>query len=89
MNRQPPDTDLGAAPGIVEHCVRDALERYFDDLGGAEPHALHAMVLQSAERPLLEMVLKRTEGNQSQAAAWLGINRNTLRRKLLEHKLTE
>ena len=39
------------------------------------------------EKPLLEVVMQRTEGNQSKAAAWLGINRNTLRRKLLEHKL--
>ena len=41
------------------------------------------------ERPLLEVVLQQAEGNQSRAAAWLGINRNTLRRKLLEHKLVE
>jgi len=39
------------------------------------------------ERPLLEQVMARTQGNQSQAAQWLGINRNTLRRKLLEHGL--
>jgi Fis family transcriptional regulator len=41
------------------------------------------------ERPLLEVVLAQAEGNQSRAAEWLGINRNTLRRKLLEHKLAE
>ncbi len=47
------------------------------------------MVIKAVERPLLEIVLAQTEGNQSRAAEWLGINRNTLRRKLLEHKLTE
>ena len=35
----------------------------------------------------MEAVLRHAEGNQSKAADWLGINRNTLRRKLLDHKL--
>jgi Fis family transcriptional regulator len=69
--------------------VRRTLEQYFEDLHGAEPHSMHTMVLGTVERPLLEVVLRRAEGNQSKAAAWLGINRNTLRRKLLEHKLIE
>ncbi len=67
--------------------VRASVERYFDDLGGAEPSGLHDLVLGAAERPLLEVVLRRADGNQSKAAAWLGINRNTLRRKLLDHRL--
>jgi Fis family transcriptional regulator len=71
----------------IEECVRTSLEQYFDDLRGVEPHDLHAMVLQAVERPMLEVVLKRADGNQSKAAEWLGINRNTLRRKLQEHKL--
>ena len=36
---------------------------------------------------LFEVVMKEAGGNQSRAAEWLGINRNTLRRKLVEHKL--
>jgi len=39
------------------------------------------------EKPLLEMVMKQADHNQSRAAEWLGLNRNTLRKKLLEHKL--
>jgi Fis family transcriptional regulator, factor for inversion stimulation protein len=39
------------------------------------------------QSPLLEVVMRHAEGNQSKAAEWLGINRNTLRRKLLDHKL--
>jgi Fis family transcriptional regulator len=74
-------------PRSIEACVRDSVEQYFDDLRGVEPHDLHAMVLQAVERPMLEVVLKRADGNQSKAAEWLGINRNTLRRKLQEHKL--
>ena len=71
----------------IEECIRDNLEQYFRDLHGAEPHALHDMILAAVERPLLEVVMTRAEGNQSKAAQWLGINRNTLRRKLLEHRL--
>ncbi len=71
----------------IDHCIRDTLEQYFKDLRGTEPHAMHAMVVDAVEKPLLEVVMKQAEGNQSKAAEWLGINRNTLRRKLLDHKL--
>jgi Fis family transcriptional regulator len=71
----------------IEACIRDSLEAYFKDLRGAEPHAVHDMVMQVVEKPMLEVVMRHADGNQSRAAEWLGINRNTLRRKLLEHKL--
>jgi Fis family transcriptional regulator len=71
----------------VGDCIRDNLEQYFQDLHGTEPRAVHAMVMDAVEKPLLEVVMRLTEGNQSKAAEWLGINRNTLRRKLVEHKL--
>jgi Fis family transcriptional regulator, factor for inversion stimulation protein len=71
----------------IEECVRDSLEGYFKDLRGVEPAAMYEMILRVVERPLLEVVMKEAGGNQSRAAEWLGINRNTLRRKLVEHKL--
>jgi Fis family transcriptional regulator len=71
----------------IDACVRDSLEQYFKDLRGAEPHSLHDMILAAAEKPLLEVVMKHADGNQSKAAEWLGVNRNTLRRKLVDHKL--
>jgi Fis family transcriptional regulator len=71
----------------IDACVRDSLEQYFKDLRGAEPHSLHDMILAAAEKPLLEVVMKHADGNQSRAAEWLGVNRNTLRRKLVDHKL--
>ena len=71
----------------IDDCVRNSVEQYFKDLRGAEPSALHDMFLGAAERPLLDVVLRHAQGNQSKAAEWLGINRNTLRRKLLDHKL--
>jgi Fis family transcriptional regulator, factor for inversion stimulation protein len=73
----------------IDACVRDSLEQYFKDLRGAEPHSLHDMILAAAEKPLLEVVMKHADGNQSRAAEWLGVNRNTLRRKLLDHKLAK
>ena len=45
------------------------------------------MIMNAVEKPLLEMVMRHADGNQSNAAEWLGINRNTLRRKLVDHKL--
>jgi Fis family transcriptional regulator len=71
----------------IEECIRDSLEAYFKDLRGAEPHSLHEMIINAVEKPLLDVVMKHADGNQSKAADWLGINRNTLRRKLLDHRL--
>ena len=71
----------------IEECVRDSLEMYFKDLRGVEPAAMYEMILRVVEKPLLDVVMQHAEHNQSRAADWLGINRNTLRRKLVEHKL--
>jgi Fis family transcriptional regulator, factor for inversion stimulation protein len=71
----------------IDDCIRASLEQYFKDLRGAEPHSVHEMVIHAVEKPLLEVVMRHAEGNQSRAASWLGINRNTLRRKLGDHKL--
>lgn len=68
-------------------CVRASLEDYFATLGDAEPANLHEMLVRAVEKPLLELVMARARGNQSRAAQWLGLNRNTLRKKLLEHGL--
>ena len=73
----------------IEDCIRDSLETYFKDLRGVEPTAMYEMIMGAVEKPLLDVVLQHAEGNQSRAAEWLGINRNTLRRKLLEHKLVK
>ena len=71
----------------IDACIRESLELYFKDLRGAAPHAVYDMVISVVERPLLEVVMQQAEQNQSRAALWLGLNRNTLRKKLLEHKL--
>ncbi len=73
----------------IDECVRASVEQYLSDLRGAEPDRLHDLFMAAAERPLLDVVLRHAEGNQSLAAEWLGINRNTLRRKLQDHRLAK
>jgi Fis family transcriptional regulator len=71
----------------IEEVVRTSLETYLGDLRGTEPDNLHDMMVRVMEKPLLEVVMQHTDHNQSRAAQWLGLNRNTLRKKLLDHKL--
>jgi len=73
----------------IDETVRASVEQYLSDLRGAEPDRLHDLFMAAAERPLLDVVLRHAEGNQSRAADWLGINRNTLRRKLQGHRLAK
>jgi Fis family transcriptional regulator, factor for inversion stimulation protein len=73
----------------IEECVRTSLEGYFKDLRGTEPGGMHDMMVRVVEKPLLEVVMHHADHNQSRAAQWLGLNRNTLRKKLLEHKLID
>ena len=68
-------------------CVTESLEQYFRDLDGEKPAAIYDMVLRSIEKPMLELVMTKAGGNQTQASDMLGINRNTLRKKLTEHQL--
>lgn len=71
----------------LSDCVRRSLNRYFRDLDGETPNSIYDMVLANIEKPMLEVVMKHADGNQTVAAEMLGINRNTLRKKLTEHHL--
>lgn len=73
--------------GALAKCVTRSLERYFKDLNGTKAHHVYGLVLKEVEKPLLEVVMKHAESNQSRAAEMLGINRNTLRKKLKQYKL--
>lgn len=74
-------------PAKIADCIRSNLEDYLAQRGAGDPDNLYAMLLEVVERPLLEVVMAHTDHNQSRAAQWLGVNRNTLRKKLIEHKL--
>jgi Fis family transcriptional regulator len=69
--------------------VRASMEEFFRDLDGTDPAGLHDMLVKAVEKPLLEVVMEQAQHNQSRAAQWLGLNRNTLRKKLVEHKLID
>ena len=69
----------------ISRCVRKALDGYFKDLDGEKPSAVYNMVMDCVERPLLETILHYSQGNQTHAAEVLGINRNTLRKKMKDH----
>jgi Fis family transcriptional regulator len=69
-------------------CVRQSLAVYFADLEGTEAQNLYPLVIGEIEKPLLEAVMHQAGGNQSRAARMLGINRNTLRKKLTQYGLS-
>jgi Fis family transcriptional regulator len=71
----------------LDEAVSKSLERYFRDLEGTPPSAIYQMVIQAVERPMLEVVMREAQGNQLRASEMLGINRNTLRKKLQAHGL--
>ena len=56
-------------------------------MDGERPTAIYDMVLKNVEKPMIEVVLGRAEGNQSRAAAMLGIDRNTLRKKMQQLRI--
>jgi Fis family transcriptional regulator, factor for inversion stimulation protein len=71
----------------IQEVIQKSLEDYFNDLGEQQPSNIYNMMVQTVEKPILTMVMQRAAGNQSQAAEMLGINRNTLRKKLQQHGL--
>jgi len=72
----------------IAQYVRLAVNEYFKDLDGEEPYcSIFDMVMKCVEKPLIETVLQHAEGNQTRAAILLGINRNTLRKKIQEHDI--
>lgn len=69
------------------NAVRVAMSLYLDQLNGHEPGSLYKLVIEEVERPLLEILMGRCEGNQTKAAQCLGLNRGTLRKKLKHYRL--
>ncbi len=72
----------------LEEIIRGRLEEYFRRTRDAQVERLHATIMGHVERPLIEMTLKAARGNQIRAAQMLGINRNTLRKKITDLGIT-
>ena len=71
----------------LSDAIEESLEDYFMHLDGQPPHAIYDMVLGCVEKPMLEFILHKVGGNQSKAAEMLGLNRNTLRKKMAQYDL--
>ncbi len=69
----------------LESVVEHKISRFLDQVGGVFPEDLHDLILGKVEKPLLTQILRRMGGNQVQASRVLGINRNTLRKKMKMH----
>jgi len=77
--------DVARIP-LREH-VATSIQRYLGDLNGNDTDNLYEVALRELEIPLFVEVLNFCDGNQSRAAAMLGIHRATLRKKLREYAL--
>jgi Fis family transcriptional regulator len=85
-NKYKKPTDMTKSDPLSE-CVTHAIKQYFEDLNGEMPSNLHNFFINEVEKPFLEVVMNQVNGNQTRAADMLGINRNTLRKKLKTYNL--
>lgn len=74
-------------PSPLAQATATALEQYFTELHGEAATDVYDMVISCVEKPMLQVVMARAGNNQTVAAQILGINRNTLRKKLGDHGL--
>lgn len=74
-------------PKPLKESARDSITYFLAQLEGASCTDLHHLVMSQVEEPLLRAVMEETGGNQSRAAAMLGLSRGTLRTKLRYYKL--
>ena len=80
---------MGVKNQSLSALTDDALRGYLATLNGHRPADLYKLVMGEVEKPLFRTVLEYAGGNQSEAADILGINRGTLRKKLIAYKLLD
>ncbi len=87
LQNKPAPTTLEVEQLSLEEIIRHKLEDYFHRTEGVDVDNLYSLVIERIERPLIELTLKKTRGNQIRAAQILGINRNTLRKKITDLRI--
>jgi two-component system nitrogen regulation response regulator GlnG len=87
LQNKPVVTTLEVDQLSLEELIRHKLEDYFRRTEGVDVDNLYSLVIERIERPLIELTLKKTRGNQIRAAQILGINRNTLRKKIVDLRI--
>lgn len=71
----------------LDEIISIKVSRFIDQVAPYYPENIHGLIMAKAEKPVIEEILKRTGGNQLQASKILGINRNTLRKKIKTYKI--
>jgi two-component system nitrogen regulation response regulator GlnG len=87
LQNKPVSATLEVDQLSLEEIIRHKLTDYFRRMEGVDVDNLYSLVIERVERPLIELALKRTKGNQIRAAQILGINRNTLRKKISDLRI--
>lgn len=87
MTNEPSLSSAENAQSSLSDHVTSMLKAYFDTLEDQQACEVYEMVLQQVEKPMIEFVLQQTQNNQSQAATILGMNRNTLKKKMQKYKV--
>ncbi len=72
----------------LRQCIEQQLVDYFEQLGNQSTCSLYDMVIEAVEEPLLQITLKRYDGNQTRTAEALGLSRGTLRKKLAHYQIS-
>ncbi len=87
LQNRPSATPVEVDQLSLEDIIRHKLEDYFRRTEGVDVDNLYSLVIERIERPLIDLTLRKTRGNQIRAAQILGINRNTLRKKILDLRI--
>lgn len=82
-----PDSESEESKPCLKDVVTRAVAQYLDDMGNTPPDNLHERIMSEVELPLIRTVLNHTGGNQSRAAAILGMTRSTLRNRIRRYGL--
>ncbi len=73
--------------GFLEKWLQKSIQQYVAKMDGKMNGDLYHLILDGVEKPLIEIVLTETKGNQTEASNILGINRNTLNKKIKDYKI--